>query len=117
MQKQWRIAAIKSSEVIGVKYMQEWEEKVIEKRKAREEGLEEGRAEGRKEGRSEGAEYKIFSLIRKKMAKGCEPEEIADILEEDLGYVQEVYKFLESQMDRSEEASWDSWRENKTGEK
>lgn len=113
MQKQWRIAAIKSSEVIGVKYMQEWEEKVIEKRKAREKGLEEGRAEGR----SEGAEYKIFSLIRKKMAKGCNPEEIADILEEDLGYVQEVYKFLESQMDRSEEASWDSWRENKTGEK
>ncbi len=53
MQKQWRIAAIKSSEVIGVKYMQEWEEKIIEKRKAREEGLEEGR------------EYKIFSLIRK----------------------------------------------------
>ena len=44
------------------------------------------------------AEYKIFSLIRKKMAKGCNPEEIADILEEDLGYVQEVYKFLESQM-------------------
>lgn len=105
MQKQWRIAAIKSSEVIGVKYMQEWEEKIIEKRKAREEGLEEGR------------EYKIFSLIRKKMAKGCNPEEIADILEEDLGYVQEVYKFLESQMDSSEEASWDSWRENKTGEK
>ena len=114
---QRRIAAIKSSEVIGVKYMQEWEEKIIEKRKAREEGLEEGRAEGRKEGRSEGSEYKIFSLIRKKMAKGCEPEEIADILEEDLGYIQEVYKFLESQMDRSEEASWDSWRENKTGEK
>lgn len=51
------------------------------------------------------------------MAKGCNPEKIADILEEDLGYVQEVYKFLESQMDRSEEASWDSWRENKTGEK
>ena len=85
--------------------MQEWEEKIIEKRKAREEGLEEGR------------EYKIFSLIRKQMAKGCNPEEIADILEEDLGYVQAVYKFLESQMDRSEEASWDSWRENKTGEK
>ena len=43
---QCRIAMIKSSEEIGVKYMQEWEEKVIEQRRAREEGVEEGRAEG-----------------------------------------------------------------------
>lgn len=38
--------------------MQEWEEKIIEKEKAREEGLEEGRklglAEGRKSGLAEG---------------------------------------------------------------
>ena len=32
---QCRIAMIKSSEEIGVKYMQEWEEKVIEQRRAR----------------------------------------------------------------------------------
>ena len=43
---QRRIAMIKSSEEIGVKYMQEWEEKVIEQRRAREEGVEEVRAEG-----------------------------------------------------------------------
>ena len=29
---------VKSSEEIGVKYMQEWEEKILEKRKARAEG-------------------------------------------------------------------------------
>ena len=55
---QERIRQIKSSEEIGVKYMQEWEEKIIEKEKAREEGLEEGRklglAEGRKSGLAEG---------------------------------------------------------------
>ena len=49
-----RIEAIKSNEEIGVKYMQEWEEKIIEKRKAREEGLAEGRAEGRAEGLAAG---------------------------------------------------------------
>ena len=32
---------VKSSEEIGVKYMQEWEEKILEKRKARAEGLAE----------------------------------------------------------------------------
>lgn len=47
MQK--RIAAIKSNEEIGVKYMQAWEEKIIEERRARERGLAEGRAEGKKE--------------------------------------------------------------------
>ena len=43
---------VKSSEEIGVKYMQEWEEKILEKRKARAEGLAEGRAEGRTEGQT-----------------------------------------------------------------
>ena len=33
---------VKSSEEIGVKYMQEWEEKILEKRKARAEGLAKG---------------------------------------------------------------------------
>ena len=57
---QERIRQIKSSEEIGVKYMQEWEEKILEKQKAHEEGLEEGRklglAEGRKSGLAEGLE-------------------------------------------------------------
>mgnify|MGYP007128256835 CR=1 FL=1 len=34
--------------------MQEWEEKILEKRKARAEDLREGRAEGLAEGRAEG---------------------------------------------------------------
>ena len=80
---------IKSSEEIGVKYMQEWEEKIIEKRRAREEGLAEGRAEGRAEGlaegraegRAAGREYQMFLMIRRKMIKGCSAGETADILE------------------------------------
>ena len=51
---QRRIHQIKSSEEIGVKYMQEWEEKIIEKKKAREEGLAEGLSKGRREGEKSG---------------------------------------------------------------
>lgn len=118
---QRRIAMIKSSEEIGVKYMQEWEEKVIEQRRAREEGLEEGRAEGRAIGlaeghaegqaigRAEGQEYQLFRMVRRKMLKGCEAEEIADILEEDLNHVGNIYDFLKTKMEQSEEESWAEW--------
>ena len=41
-----RIDDIKSSEEVGVKYMQEWEEREIEKREAHEAGRKEGLAEG-----------------------------------------------------------------------
>ena len=90
---QRRIAMIKSSEEIGVKYMQEWEEKVIEQRRAREEGQE----------------YQLFRMIRRKMLKGCEAEEIADILEEDLNHVGKIYDFLKTKMEQSEEESWAEW--------
>ena len=56
---------MKSSEEIGVKYMQEWEEKILEKRKARAEGLAEGRAEGRAEGET----FRLIQLIKKKIQK------------------------------------------------
>ena len=43
---QKRISVLKSSEEMGVKYMQAWEEKIIERQEAREEGLAEGLASG-----------------------------------------------------------------------
>ena len=48
---------VKSSEEIGVKYMQEWEEKILEKRKAR--------AEGRVKGRAEGETFRLIQLNKK----------------------------------------------------
>ena len=48
MQK--RITKIKSSEKVGLKYMQAWEEKVLGENQAREEGRKEGKKEGKKEG-------------------------------------------------------------------
>ena len=55
------VSRIKSSEEAGVKYMQKWEEKIIEREKA----LAEGRQEGRQEGKSE----MIISSMHKLMEK------------------------------------------------
>lgn len=58
-QLQERIEAIKSSEEVSVKYMQEWEERELEKRDAK----DEGRKEGRKEGLGEGIEALILDNL------------------------------------------------------
>lgn len=44
---QQRVNAIRRNEEIGVRYMLAWEEKVLDRKEAREEGREEGLAEGR----------------------------------------------------------------------
>ena len=81
-----RIEAIKSNEEIGVKYMQEWEEKIIEQRKAREEGLAEGLSQGRDE--------KLKEQVQVKLAKGKSTEEIADELEESVEKIKRIISLL-----------------------
>ena len=54
------VQKIRSSEEMGVKYMQAWEEKVLE----REEGREEGRKEGRDEGILLGTGRSIEELLK-----------------------------------------------------
>ena len=98
---QRRIAMIKSSEQIGVKYMQEWEEKVIEQRRAREEGVAEGRVEG--------AEHKLFVQIYKKLSKGCSLSATADSLEEEIPDIQDMYDFLKPRKTQTVEESWKDW--------
>lgn len=51
---QKRVASIKSSEKVSVKYMQEWEERALERQEAFEQGHSEGFSEGHTEGFSEG---------------------------------------------------------------
>lgn len=86
---------VKSSEEIGVKYMQEWEEKILEKRKARAEGLAEGLAEGRAEGLAEGlAEgdyFRLIQQIKKKIEKSKNLIQIADELEETPENIESLY--------------------------
>lgn len=83
---QRRIAMIKSSEEIGVKYMQEWEEKILEKRKAR--------AEGRVKGRAEGETFRLIQLIKKKIQKSKSFIQIADELEEEPDNIQSLYECI-----------------------
>lgn len=84
------VNVVKSSEEIGVKYMQEWEEKILEKRKARAEGLAEGRAEGR----AEGENFRLIQLIKKKIQKSKSLIQIADELEEDPDNIQSLYECI-----------------------
>ena len=83
---QKRIHAIKSSEKIGVKYMQAWEEKILEQEKAREEGRQEGHASGLREGLTQ----KLKEQVEKKVQKGYAAEEIAEMLEEDIETIQKI---------------------------
>ena len=81
---------VKSSEEIGVKYMQEWEEKILEKRKARAEGLAEGRAEGRAEGQT----ITLIQQMKKKIQKSKTLIQIADELEEEPKSIQSLYECI-----------------------
>lgn len=69
-----QVCKIKASEEIGVRYMQEWEEKAY----AREEGREEGRKEA------------ILSLVMRKLEKGKSAVQIAEELEMDVSEIEAV---------------------------
>lgn len=73
---------VKSSEEIGVKYMQEWEEKILEKQKAR------------AEGRAEGETFRLIQLIKKKIQKSKSFIQIADELEEEPDNIQSLYECI-----------------------
>lgn len=75
-----QVCRIKASEEIGVRYMQEWEEKAYVK--------EEGRIEGRKEA--------LLSMIARKRAKGKSAVEIAEDLETEVSDVEILMKELQA---------------------
>lgn len=64
------------------------EERVLED--LREESFEDGREEGREEGEM----LKVIELVIRKVRKGMPPEEIADILEEDIGVIEKICKVI-----------------------
>lgn len=72
------VNVVKSSEEIGVKYMQEWEEKILEKRKAR----------------AEGETFRLIQLIKKKIQKSKSFIQIADELEEEPDNIQSLYECI-----------------------
>ena len=93
---QRRVEAIKSSEEVGVRYMQAWEEKVLERQAGRQEGLQEGLRKGRLEGLTE----KLKELVAKKWRKGKTPEQAAEDLEEDLEVIRKIYRELEQNIQK-----------------
>ena len=99
---QKRVEAIKSSEEVGVRYMQAWEEKVLERQAGRREGLQEGLRKGRLEGRQEGLTEKLKEQAAKKWQKGKTPEQAAEDLEEDLEVIQKIYRELEQNIQGEE---------------
>lgn len=91
-----RVCKVKTSEEVGVKYMQAWEEKYFAMQEAREMGLAEGRAEGR----VEGVRFQLKEQIQKKLSKGKSIEVIADELEESVELVWQLVEELSAKVSK-----------------
>lgn len=102
---QCHVNIVKSSEEIGVKYMQEWEEKILEKRKARAEGLAEGLAEGE--------DLRLIKLIKKKIQKSKNLIQIADELEETPESIQILYDCVKEHLQQDNEDIYDVYKNMK----
>ena len=72
-------------------------------RESREEGITEGRnvgklegrLEGKLEGKLEGAASKVIEIVIKKYKKGCSVKETADMLEEPVSRIRQIYDVIE----------------------
>ena len=102
---QSHVNIVKSSEEIGVKYMQEWEEKILEKRKARAEGLAEGLADGE--------DLRLIKLIKKKIQKSKNLIQIADELEETPESIQILYDCVKEHLQQDNEDIYDIYKNMK----
>ena len=102
---QSHVNIVKSSEEIGVKYMQEWEDKILEKRKARAEGLAEGLAEGE--------DLRLIKLIKKKIQKSKNLIQIADELEETPESIQILYDCVKEHLQQDNEDIYDIYKNMK----
>ena len=81
------VNVVKSSEEIGVKYMQEWEEKILEKRKAR----------------AEGQTITLIQQMKKKIQKSKTLIQIADELEEEPDTIQSLYECVSQNINLANE--------------
>lgn len=57
----------------------------------------------RAEGLEQGEWKKLISLVQKKLEKGLEADEIAEILEEEPVFIRKIIKILEKNQDKTEE--------------
>ena len=94
---QSHVNIVKSSEEIGVKYMQEWEEKILEKRK----------------GLAEGEDLRLIKLIKKKIQKSKNLIQIADELEETPESIQILYDCVKEHLQQDNEDIYDIYKNMK----
>ena len=80
-----RVREIQNNSEVSVKYMQAWEERVIEQKEAREEERMEGRMEAH------------LIQIRKKLMKGFDSRQIAEALELDKTEVEVLIEEIRSE--------------------
>ncbi len=86
-----RVCKVRTSEQIGVKYMQAWEEKIYDREEAREEG------------REEASLLKTISLIKKNLSRGLALKDIAEFLDEDISKVQKIAGVIHQYPEADEE--------------
>ena len=65
--------------------------------------VEDGMQKGRREGRLEGELLKLASQIRKKMLRGCQEEQIADLLEEDIQTVEKICRTVSAHPEKDDQ--------------
>jgi predicted transposase YdaD len=73
---------------VGVKYMQDWEERILDMNEARQEGREEGIEIGTERGIEIGTEKMVLNALK----KGKECKDIAEFNDLDLAFVMKVAK-------------------------
>ena len=77
-----KVEALKDDEEVGVRYMQEWEERELEK------------IDARNAGRMEGEQNKLREQVQKKVEKNYSAEKIAEDLEESVETIQKIMEGL-----------------------
>ena len=85
-----RIENIRNSEEVNVKYMQAWEEKVMDREEGREEGRKEGKAVGRKE------ERELLSKLTDFLISNGRQDELPKAIKDE-DYQQKLLKEMEAQ--------------------
>ena len=78
--------------------MQEWEEKILEKRKARAEGF------------AEGIKIRLVQQIKKKIEKSKDLIQIADELEEDPDDIKLLYECVKEHLHNTENEIYDFYK-------
>ena len=89
-----KVEKLRESEEIGVRFMNAWEEKLLDRQDGYEEGLEvgekRGRIAGRKTGLAEGGNQRSKEIAMKLKAKGMDSSEIAEVTGVSLTEIEEM---------------------------